>query len=56
MSLPPELDTDSVPNFGSKVNHHFQLNNSAFAEIEHPRWGVIVGIGTTKPIMARNLL
>lgn len=56
LSLPPELDTDLVPNLGSKVNHHFQFNNSAFGEIEHPRWGVIVGVGTTKPIKARNLL
>ena len=56
MALSPELDTDLVPNLGSKVNHHFQYNNSAFGEYEHPRWGVIVGVGTTKPIKARSLL
>ena len=52
ISLPPEMDNGPCPNFGPKVNHHFQFNNSAFGEIEHPRWGVIVGVGTTKQIRA----
>ena len=50
ISLPPELDYEPYPNLGPKVNHHFQFNNSAYNEIEHPRWGVIQGIGTIKPI------
>ena len=52
ISLPPEKDNGPYPNFGPKVNHHFQFNNSAYGEIEHPRWGVIVGVGTTKKIRA----
>mgnify|MGYP001160223486 FL=1 len=52
ISLPPELDYEPYPNLGPKVNHHFQFNNSAYGEIEHPRWGVIQGVGTMKPIKA----
>ena len=52
ISLPPELDYEPYPNLGPKVNHHFQFNNSAYGEIEHPRWGVIQGVGTIKPIKA----
>ena len=52
ISLPPELDYEPYPNLGPKVNHHFQFNNSAYNEIEHPRWGVIQGVGTMKPIKA----
>lgn len=52
ISLPPELDKGPLPNLGPKVNHHFQFNNSEYDEIEHPRWGVIIGIRTTKPIKA----
>ena len=52
ISLPPELDKEPFPNLGPKVNHHFSLNNSAYGEIEHPRWGVIIGVGTQKPIKA----
>ena len=54
ISLSPELDKGPLPNLGPKVNHHFQYNNSNYDEIEHPRWGVIIGIGTTKPIKARE--
>ena len=50
ISLPPELDYEPYPNLGPKVNHHFQFNYSAYNEIEHPRWGVIQGVGTMKPI------
>ena len=52
ITLPPELDKDPLPNLGPKVNHHFKFNNSAYDEIEHPRWGVIIGIRTTKLIKA----
>ena len=52
ISLPPELDKGPLPNLGPKVNHNFQFNNSEYDEIEHPRWGVIIGIRTTKPIKA----
>ena len=50
--LPPELDKGPLPNLGPKVNHHFKFNNSIFEELEHPRWGVIMGVRTTKPIKA----
>ena len=35
-----------------QVNHHFLQNNSVFQEIEHPRWGAIMGVLTTKDIKA----
>ena len=52
ISLPPEFDKEPLPNLGPKVNHHFQFNNSYYDEIEHPRWGVIQGVTTNKPIKA----
>ena len=52
ISLPPEMDHGSFPNVGPKVNHHFKFNNTVFGEIEHPRWGTIMGIWTKRPIKA----
>ena len=43
---------DPLPNLGPKVNHHFTKNNSDFLEIEHPRWGLIQSIVTTKEVKA----
>ena len=42
--LPQELDINPLPNLGPKVNHHFRLNNSAYIETEHPRWGYIQSV------------
>ena len=48
--------TKHVSNFINQsfiqVNHHFLQNNSVFQEIEHPRWGAIMGVLTTKDIKA----
>ena len=52
ISLPPELDKEPLPTLGPKVNHHFQFNNSIFTEIEHPRWGIIQSVRTTKNVKA----
>jgi hypothetical protein len=35
-----------------QVNHHFRLNNSAFTDMEHPRWGAIVSVISLTPIKA----
>jgi hypothetical protein len=40
------------PNLGPKVNHHFRMNNSAYMEIEHPRWGLIQSVTATTDIKA----
>ena len=40
------------PNLGPKVNHNFQLNNSFFTQIEHPRWGVIQSVTANRDIEA----
>ena len=44
IDLPPDLDVNPLPNLGPKVNHHFRLNNSAYLEIEHPRWGILQSV------------
>ena len=41
IDLPPEFDVNPLPTLGPKVNHHFNLNNAAYQEAEHPRWGSI---------------
>ena len=56
INLPPEFDVDPLPNLGSKVNHHFQLKNTRFLEVEHPIWGLIMGLFTTKNVNAGNEL
>ena len=50
--VPPEFDYDPLPNMGPKINHHFTLNNAKYVEVEHPRWGLIVGIFLIKNIKA----
>ena len=35
-----------------QVNHDFRKNNSAYVDIEHPRWGAIMGVVTTRHIKA----
>lgn len=54
IEIPPELDLPEIfhPTVGPKVNHHFRLNNAFYSEVEHPRWGTIQSITTTKPIKA----
>ena len=42
--LPPEFDIDPLPNLGPKVNHHFKHNNTEYVEVEHPIWGLILGL------------
>ena len=44
IDLLPELDVNPLPNLGPKVNHHFNFNNSAYIETEHPRWGYIQSV------------
>ena len=51
-ALPPEKDVEPYPNVGGKVNHHFCEANAIFSEIEHPRWGLMVGIFTNRNIRA----
>ena len=48
--LPPEFDIDPLPNLGPKVNHHFKHNNTIYIEIEHPRWGLIIALLTTRDV------
>ena len=33
-----------------QVNHHFRLNNSAYIDMEHPRWGAISSVISRTPI------
>ena len=35
-----------------QVNHDFRKNNSAYTNIEHPRWGAILGVVTTTHVKA----
>jgi hypothetical protein len=35
-----------------QVNHHFQLNNSAYTDMEHPRWGAILSVISMTQIKA----
>ena len=35
-----------------QANHHFWANNSAYTEMEHPRFGSILSIYATVPIKA----
>ena len=37
---------------GPKVNHHFRANNSVYMAMEHPRWGMITTVTTTKDVKA----
>ena len=50
--MPPEKDVQPLPNLGSKVNHHFRLNNSKLIEFEHPIYGLINSVVTTKDLKA----
>ena len=34
----------------SQVNHHFQQNNSHRRPLEHPRWGLVIGVVASIPI------
>ena len=34
----------------SQVNHNFIQNNSVYVDIEHPRWGAIMGVQITKDV------
>ena len=52
IDLPPEFDVNPLPNLGGKVNHHFRLNNSAFIEIEHPRYGLMQSLTPTVDVKA----
>jgi hypothetical protein len=52
IDLPPEFDVNPLPNLGPKVNHHFRFNNSVYMELEHPRWGLIQSVTTTRDIKA----
>ena len=56
IDIPPEFDVNPLPNLGPKVNHHFKLNNSAYSEIEHPRWGLIQSVTATKDLKAGDEL
>ena len=33
-----------------QINHDFRRNNSVYFNIEHPRWGAIMGVVTTRHI------
>ena len=33
-----------------QINHDFRRNNSAYFNIEHPRWGAIMGVQLTKDV------
>ena len=35
-----------------QLNHHFRKANCYFREIEHPRYGWIQGVTTSKPVKA----
>ena len=35
-----------------QVNHHFRKTNSYYHEIEHPRYGWIQSVTTSKPVKA----
>ena len=50
--LPPEMDVNPLPNFGPKVNHDFFKNNTKFILAEHPRWGLISSVTTSKDVQA----
>ena len=52
IDLPPEFDINPLPNLGPKVNHHFKLNNAMYLPMEHPRWGFIQSVTTTRDIHA----
>ena len=52
IDLPPEFDVNPLPNLGVKVNHHFRKNNSAFYDIEHPRYGLIQSLTPTVDVKA----
>ena len=52
IDLPPEFDVNPLPNLGPKVNHHFRANNSAYSEIEHPRWGLIQSVTLQRDMKA----
>ncbi len=52
IDVPPEFDVNPLPNLGPKVNHHFRLNNSAYSEIEHPRWGEMQSVASMIDIKA----
>ena len=34
------------------MNHNFRRNNAAYFNIEHPRWGAIMGVVTTRHVKA----
>ena len=51
IALPPEKDNGQFPNLGPKVNHNFEEINSNFDQIEHPRWGVLIGVLAQRDIL-----
>merc|ERR1712080_501471 len=54
INIPPEYDRPDLflPSLGPKVNHHFRKNNSEYYLMDHPRWGAIQGVVTTKDVKA----
>lgn len=56
IDIPPELDVNPLPNLGPKVNHHFRKKNSAYSEIEHPRWGHIQSVTLLQDLKAGDEL
>ena len=50
IAVPPEFDINPLPTIGPKVNHHFRFNNSAYMEVEHPRWGLITSVTTQRDV------
>ena len=43
---------DSYLNNFFQVNHDFRKHNSEYINIEHPRWGAIMGVSTTTNVKA----
>lgn len=51
-NIPPEFDVDPFPNLAGKTNHDFLKENAFLSEVEHPRWGILIGLITNRTISA----
>ena len=52
MSIFKKNISDACLNVFFQVNHDFRKHNSEYINIEHPRWGAIMGVSTTTNVKA----